>query len=218
MPDREVAEGSVRAVRTALPHVHLLLWHGAPERTAAASFVRQDCGAPLDFSLRDAVRQQQCSQQGASAAEATAEATHWAWEAGRWRLKIQSSAEAQALGPRAYLEPMTRAYLGHHDAEPLSGTAALAAYLAKLGAYVTKSAESLTTDAFDHGHVAMHAVRSLLQFGRSVTRSVLHVCVASALGGDRQVADLDRVKLAHALGVSSRGTGRSACRHFQALL
>ena len=62
-----------------------------------------------------------------------------------------------------HLEPLTRAYLGHHDVQPVTSTGDAPQYLTKLGAYVSKSAEALTADAFDHGNVAMHAIRALLR-------------------------------------------------------
>ena len=148
---------------TALPHVHLLLWHGAPEETAAATFVRQDLGGPLHFDLRAAVLGQQQSGPGPADGVTTLERTHWRWLNGRWQLHTKTDPEAQRRGVRAYLEPLTRAYLGHNDVQPVTSAGEVPRYLAKLGAYVSKSAEALTPDAFDHGHVAMHAVRALLR-------------------------------------------------------
>ena len=58
---------------------------------------------------------------------------------------------------------MTRAYLGHQDVQRVESTADVAHYVAKLGAYVAKSAEMLTTDTFTSSHMATHAVMSLLR-------------------------------------------------------
>ena len=148
---------------TALPHVHLLLWHGAPQATAAATFLRQDFGGPLEFDLRAAVLRQQLSRSGPGDGCTTLQSTHWSWQGGRWQLQVKTDADAQERGVRAYLEPLARACLGHHDVQPVKSAGDVPRYLAKLGAYVSKSAEALSADAFDQGHVAMHAVQALLR-------------------------------------------------------
>ena len=83
---------------------------------------------------------------------------------GSWAVAAESTKQCgSASAPRPYLQQMTRAYRGHHDVQPITSTGDVAGYLAKLGAYVTKSVEALRAGSFEHGHVAMHAVRFLLR-------------------------------------------------------